>query len=331
MLNVLIVGCGAIAGGYDAGKKDGLVLTHAAAYRRDGRFRVAACVDPDAEKRGAFADHWGIEGRHATLAEALEDGPFDVVSLCSPTSCHAEDLAVLADSSTRLVFCEKPIAPELADAERGIAALDAKGIAVAVNHTRRWDPVVAALKADLDNGKWGKIRSAVGYYNKGILNNGSHMIDLLHWLLGGPLAVVATGDPVSDWPGGDPTVAALLTSPLGVPVQLAGGAASDYALFELHLVTERGVVCMEDGGFAWRIREVADSPHFPGYRVVQRGEWTAGGYVSAMTKAVANIHDFLADGTPLASTGQTALAAQAVCKKIGDASARRLATKEDAA
>ena len=39
-----------------------------------------------------------------------------------------------------------------------------------------------------------RVRSAVGTYNKGVLNNGSHMVDLLHLLLGaddGPLRVIA--------------------------------------------------------------------------------------------------------------------------------------------
>lgn len=57
--NVLVIGTGNIAGDFDAGAAaDALPLTHAGAFRRDGRFRLRACVDPDARRRSGFAAHW---------------------------------------------------------------------------------------------------------------------------------------------------------------------------------------------------------------------------------------------------------------------------------
>jgi hypothetical protein len=56
VLRVLIVGCGKIAGLFDAGREyvKELPLSHAGAYTRDGRFVLAGCVEPDDAQRQAF-------------------------------------------------------------------------------------------------------------------------------------------------------------------------------------------------------------------------------------------------------------------------------------
>ena len=52
--SVLIVGCGAIAGGYDEHGTQEVLLTHAGAYSQDSRFRIRACVEPDSDRRKQF-------------------------------------------------------------------------------------------------------------------------------------------------------------------------------------------------------------------------------------------------------------------------------------
>ena len=179
LLSVLIIGCGNIAGGFDAAGSD-TVLTHAGAYRRHGRFRLAGCVDPDAGRRGAFQQRWEVEHAYPSLPEALASGTrYDVISVCSPTPQHAADLRMILRVPPRLVFCEKPLAAGIKEAAALVAACRDAGTLLAVNYTRRWDPQVSAFKSALERGAWGPIRSVVGYYNKGVLNNGSHMVDLL--------------------------------------------------------------------------------------------------------------------------------------------------------
>lgn len=323
-LRVLVVGCGNIAGGFDAARDVHLPpLTHAGAFTRHGGFTLAACVEPDATRRAAFMQRWGVAQGFANLAEVLAacaPGSFDVVSLCSPTACHAEQLQAALALRPRLVFCEKPVTPTLAETAGLVRQCAEAGVPLAVNHTRRWAPDVQRLAAELQAGTWGAVRSAVGTYNKGVLNNGSHLVDLLHQMLG-PMTLQKAGTPVADfWPD-DPTVPALLHTEAGVPVHLATAHAGDCALFELQLVTERGVITMEDGGLNWRVRRVVDSPVFAGYRVLDEGERRAGEYLQATARAAANLFDHLQHGTPLASTGHSALAAQRLCETIRRAAA----------
>lgn len=316
MRRVLIVGCGQIAGGFDAQRDPGLPpLTHAGAYRRHGGFEIAACVEPDAARRAAFMQRWNVPAGYDDVAAAAASGPFDVVSLCSPTAAHGPQVLQALALAPRLIFCEKPLAPTLAEAEALVAQCAEANVALAVNHTRRWAPDLWRLADELAAGTWGAVRSAVGTYNKGVLNNGSHLIDLLQMLLG-PLQLRHAGTPVADhWPD-DPTIPAVLSTADGVPVHLATAHAADCAHFELQLVTERGVIAMEDGGQQWRVRRVVASPHFAGYRSLDAGTLREGAYLQATGLAVANLHDTLQHGTPLRSTGSSALAAQRLCDQI---------------
>lgn len=313
--SVLIVGCGNIAGGFDAARAaDAPPLTHAGAFSRHEGFRIAACVEPDADRRAAFATRWGVPRSASTLDE-LQGERFDIISLCSPTALHEAHLEAALAFAPRLIFCEKPLTPTVAQSEHAVRRCRDAGVLLAVNHNRRWSADVARLRAELQAGAWGALRSASGTYNKGVLNNGSHLIDLLHALFG-RLDVIATGAPQWDHWSDDPTVPALLQTANGVPVHLSTAHAADYALFELTLVTEQATLTMEEGGIGWRVRRRVESPNFRGYHVLDDGERSAGDYLQTMRRAVENLHAALADEAELLSTGASALQAQRLCERL---------------
>jgi predicted dehydrogenase len=316
-LQVLIVGCGNIAGGFDQGRPAGyLPYTHAGAYSRDERFRLAACVEPDDNRRSEFMAAWGVPVGFRSIQEALGAcNQFDVISICSPTDCHAHDLEIASRLSPKLIFCEKPLTASVAETKRLVAECAQLNIPLAVNYTRRWDAEVIKLQADMQSGRWGALRSVVGYYNKGIANNGSHMLDLLHLLIG-PMDIVKAGKPINDFFADDPTLPVWLEGPQGIPVLLACGHAEDYAIFELQLVFSQGTLTMEEGGLFWRERRALDSETFKGYHTLDAGVRRAGQYSGAMLNAVDNIYRAITHGYPLASTGESALAAQCVCEQI---------------
>lgn len=315
---VLMIGCGNIAGRFDMTRSaDAWPVTQAGAFLRHGGYELAACIDPDERARLAFASHWGI-ARHNSSLEALEakSGEFDVIGLCSPTNLHHTHLESVLPLKPRVIFCEKPLTHTLHESARWAQACKAHGITLVVNYTRQWDPSVTQLVDEVRSGRWGLVRSAVGYYNKGILNNGGHLVDLLLRLLG-PLEVVAAATPTYDHWDNDPTVSGLLRSIDGhVPVCLAPAHAKDYALFELELVCELGVIRMRNGGMHWDTRRAESSPQFSGYRTLAGVSTCDGDYLQAMTLAVTEIHQLLTQGTGTRSAGDHALAIQAICEQL---------------
>ncbi len=316
-LSVAIIGCGNIAGGFDQDRPETAhPYTHAGAYRRHGGFRIVACMDTDAGHCADFAARWKVPARYGDLASLIAgQREVDIVSICSPNALHGPQLEAVLAMRPKLVFCEKPLTDSVPLSERIVESYARAGVLLAVNYTRRWAPDVMAYAAALQRGDWGRVRSVSGIYTKGIAHNGSHLVDLLHLMLG-PLTVEAAAAGSADhWPD-DLSVPALLRSSGGVPVTLSVGDARDYALFEMEIVTEKGTIRMEDGGSRWQVRCVADDMRFKGYRHLDRGHEHPGEYDKAMSGAIANLHSAVTRGAPLACSGKEALAAQRLCSEI---------------
>jgi predicted dehydrogenase len=316
-VRVLIVGCGNIAGRFDEQRpSDSLPFTHAGAYTQDVRFDIVACVDPEENRRTEFLNSWSVPVGYSSIEDAFNSNErFDVISICSPTKCHAHDLEIALCMQPKLIFCEKPVTPSLVETERIIAKCQKLKIPLAVNYTRRWDPDIVQLKADILSGKWGELRTVVGLYNKGILNNGSHIIDLLHTLVG-PIKVVTVGKPVYDFFSEDPSLPVWLEGQQGLSIHLACADAQDYAVFELQFVFSHGILTMEDGGMFWRERRAIDSVSFKGYRKLEKDVRRIGRYPQAMLNAVDNIYRTIEHKDSLASIGETAVTAQRVCEQV---------------
>ncbi len=254
----------------------------------------------------------GFDSMEDVLSAELH---FDVISVCSPTTSHHKDVLAAVRMAPRLVFCEKPVTTSAAQTSELIDCCAKGGVLLAVNYTRRWDPDVARLADELRAGIWGAIRSVAAIYNKGVLNNGSHMIDLLHLLLG-RLELRHAERPIHDMLDDDPSIPAVLAAAGDVTVHLGCGNAADYSLFELQLVTEKGVLSMEDGGLHWRIRRAVQSPNFSGYRALDEGVRRHGGLAGATLAAVTQIYEVLQNGGILSSTGANALEAQQLCELL---------------
>lgn len=317
LMNVLIVGCGNIAGGFDEGRSTNEhPYTHAGAYSCDGRFKLVACIEPNDNRRSEYMAAWNIPVGFRSMDELIgSDIKFDVISICSPTDTHAYDIEIALRLNPKLIFCEKPITSSLIDSERLVKKCNEANIMLAVNYTRRWDPDISKLQVNMQTGEWGELRSVVGIYNKGILNNGSHMLDLLH-LLVGTMVIKKIGEPIHDFSPDDQTIPVWLENSNGIPIQLVCGHAEDFTIFEMQFIFSKGVLTMEDGGMFWRERRTIDSTVFKGYRILNEGQRRSGSYPMAMLMAIENIYRSITIGEKLASTGKSALLTQRVCEKV---------------
>ena len=316
-LSVLIVGCGNIAGRFDMNRgSNDLPFTHAGAYSCDRRFQITACVEPNDLVRAEFMEFWSVLIGFRAIDEVLNcDRQFDVISICSPTHCHAHDLEIAIHLKPKLIFCEKPVTSSFAETERLVRECKRLNIQLAVNYTRRWDRDVTQLQTNIQNGQWGQLRSVIGCYNKGLLNNGSHLLDMLNFLLG-TISIIKVGKPIHDFFEHDPTVPMWLETENGYPIHIVAGHAQDYALFEIQFIFSTGILIMEDGGMFWRSRQVVDSETFKGYRMLTDSVRNIGNYPHAMSQAIDNVYRAITRDDRLSSTGETALSTQFMCEQI---------------
>ena len=146
------------------------------------------------------------------LGEMLADRRVDVVSICTPSSMHAEH-AIAAARAGKHVLVEKPLALSLGDADAVIAACTEAGVTLGVVLQRRTDPVFQAVHRAIAAGDLGELTAGMvsmpyyrspayyaqspwrGHWNGDgggvLLSQGIHLVDVLVWYMGDPVDVHA--------------------------------------------------------------------------------------------------------------------------------------------
>ncbi|MCW2554057.1 MAG: dehydrogenase [Mycobacterium sp.] len=100
---------------------------------------LVAVADPNLEAAQAI----GAPRAYSDPLALIADPDVDAVAISSPAATHT-DLVVAAALAGKHVFCEKPMALTLADADRAIQAADDAGVALQVGFNRRFDSDFAA-------------------------------------------------------------------------------------------------------------------------------------------------------------------------------------------
>ena len=113
---------------------------HARLFAAMPDVELSAVVDVRADRANDIAARYGTR---AFVNAADIVGKVDAVSVATPTSTHV-DVALPFVENGAAVLVEKPLASSVADADRLIAAADARGIVLAAGHTERFNPAVAA-------------------------------------------------------------------------------------------------------------------------------------------------------------------------------------------
>jgi myo-inositol 2-dehydrogenase/D-chiro-inositol 1-dehydrogenase len=116
--------------------------------------RLVRVVDPDrvAAERAAV----GGAGFGDALDDALSDPAVDAVLIASPTQEHAWQLEAAAGAG-KAIFCEKPVADDLAETVRAMDAVERAGVPFQIGFNRRFDPAYAEVGRAVRAGEIGKV------------------------------------------------------------------------------------------------------------------------------------------------------------------------------
>jgi UDP-N-acetyl-2-amino-2-deoxyglucuronate dehydrogenase len=189
-----LAGCGRIAANHIDALK-----AHAT------RAELVAVCDPDEGARRAAADRAGSKPEtFASYSQMLQSTAFDVAVLATPSGLHPRQ-AIAAARAGRHVLTEKPMATKWDEGMQMVRECREAGVKLFVVKQNRLNPTVQRLKAALDGGRFGRIVMATvnvfwtrpqSYYDDArwrgrwdldggaFLNQASHYVDLLDWLVG---------------------------------------------------------------------------------------------------------------------------------------------------
>ncbi len=199
MQKVAIVGCGFMG------------RMHANVYRLLSDVELVALVDRKEEKRTRYSADF-VKPAYATIHELFEHHPdLTAVDVCLPTYEHKDAVMAIA-AAGKHVFCEKPMALSVGDADAMISTCETHGVRLMIGHCIRFWPEYVLLKKLVDEGSLGKLLSInLTRYGEfpswstdnwladeskaggGVLDMHIHDTDYVHYLLGEPKTVSSWG------------------------------------------------------------------------------------------------------------------------------------------
>ena len=173
---------------------------------------VAICGRNQA-KVEAVRERFGWCEAVTSYDELLQRDDIDLVDITSPNNQHVE-MVLKAAAAGKHIFCEKPLATNLADAKAALAAVKKAGVCHMICHNYRRAPAIALAKQMIAGGELGEIYHWRGFYlqdwlkspdvpmmwrvQKKIAGSGSlgdlmaHSIDLANWMVGDIDSVACT-------------------------------------------------------------------------------------------------------------------------------------------
>ena len=170
---------------------------HGRAYRyHEPMTRLVACYDVFPDVARSFSQVFGC-ATEDSLDALLGRSDIDAVSICTTESHHVEPVLAAAKAGKHILL-EKPMAMNLDDARTIKGAAETAGVKLMVGHLFRFDRRNAAIKAALDAGRIGELRSIAASFHgipmqqdrikdvelSIIVFRGCHAIDLLRWFTG---------------------------------------------------------------------------------------------------------------------------------------------------
>jgi len=168
-----------------------------------GKIELTAVCDIIPERADETARKTGAKPYYS-IGDMLKNSDTEVVSICTPSGLHPAQTVEIAGSG-RHVICEKPMAIHLEDAIMSINACNEAQRHLFVVLQNRMNPTLQLLKKAVDTNRFGKIylvninvfwQRPQSYYDQAswrgkwdmdggaFMNQASHYVDLLNWLIG---------------------------------------------------------------------------------------------------------------------------------------------------
>ena len=276
-----LVGCGRISS------------KHIDAIKSIPNAKLAAVCDINEDRAKAVSEKAGLDKYYLSYDEMLKKEDIDIVNILTPSGLHPEHTIDIVKKYRKHIIVEKPMALRLSDADAMIRICDLNSVRLFVVKQNRYNLPVTRLRQAVESGEFGRIFMGSvrvrwsrdqKYYDQdewrgtwkldgGVLaNQASHHIDLLEWMLGTPVSVMARTETYMADIEVDDTAAAIIKFENGAMGIIEATTATRPSDLEgsLSILGEKGSVVI--GGFAVNKMETWN---FAGMNSAERERLTA--------------------------------------------------------
>jgi predicted dehydrogenase len=197
-VRIALVGAGVIGGTHSA-------VLQQIARALPNRVELVAVADPSASRRAFFTSVYGYREAFDSAEQLLANADVNTVFVCTPTRLHAA-LVHAATARGLHVFCEKPLAMDVGEAEAMVQAAEQAGVTTQIGLVLRFSAVYTVMRELLRDARAGRPMAVVfrddqvfpirGMHDSAwradrsqtaggtLIEHGVHDLDLLTWLFG---------------------------------------------------------------------------------------------------------------------------------------------------
>jgi len=246
-------------------------LSHAGTYQSQDKTTLAAGFSPDEEARKSFQQTFNLPV-YESLEELLAREHPDIVSICSPSQAHYQQVLHCLEQGVPMIWLEKPPTLTLSEMETLLSLASESQSTVLVNYQRRFLPIYQEFKRRFRNRSLGRCRQLQAIYSRGLETNGSHILDLLFYVVDDNadfrLHWVSSADPVNP--------SFFLT--IGEVEVVVSGADLPYHNIDITITCEEGRLSVLHGGMTGVFEKKIEHELFPGfYRLERQDDHTFSG------------------------------------------------------
>jgi predicted dehydrogenase len=291
MHNVLIIGAGNIGALFDSPESNH-ISSHAHAIKKSVNFNLVGFVDSDKVNLGRACSLWSVNG-YEDIKSAFDDNRIDIVTIASSSNSHYQIFKEISKFDLKLIFIEKPLAKKIADCNDMIRISIERKIPVLVNYSRRFIGEFYDIKNQIKNNVFGKFINGTGYYGKGLVNNGTHMLDFLGFIFDKKIKKIATFQKINDFFEDDPSVSAKILIEDCGEFNLNIIDSRNYSIFEMELFFEKARIKFLNSFTKLEFYFIDDKKIFSGYKKLSINKVIDINYDLALLRAYENIDNYL--------------------------------------
>ncbi|CAN2977596.1 Glucose--fructose oxidoreductase [Pseudomonas sp. PM2] len=198
------LGIGLIGTGF-MGRAHALAFNNArAVFELPVHLKLAALADADTERAQRCASAWGFTQAHGDWQALVNDPKVDVVAITTPNHLHYP-MAMAAIAAGKAVYCEKPLAVSLEQADAMRRAAHTAGVVTRVGYNYQHNPMIVLARQMIAQGELGQIISFQGEFSEDFMADptspwswrcdvehaggaladlGSHLLSMARYLVG---------------------------------------------------------------------------------------------------------------------------------------------------
>ena len=251
-LTSAVVGLGRVGIGYDINlPKKQFVLSHARALEVCPGTKLIAGVDNSEDRISLFKEIYKVPA-FKSISDFLGEVRPDLIVISTPTVTLTDVAKEILDTYTPFgILIEKPISVDFPSALKLVERCENQGTELFVNYTRRSSLAFREVKNRILDGTFQGPFIGTAWYTNGILNNGSHLLNILEYLFGGVenfSRVKMFADRGADFDLG------LTVKFSECEINFQPLPKENFFIFRFELYGANGILTLENGfeGFTWK-------------------------------------------------------------------------------